>query len=260
MARSPTGLSRTADKVVAITGGSSGIGRATSLAFARRGYKAVVHYNSGRERAEAVAQQILTAGGQAVALQADLASVSEVRELAEAIASNYGQLDVLVNNAGDPVRRVPYRDVSEELFDRTLAVNLKGPFFLTQALLPLLGAARGVVVNVSSDATREGSGGDNSHYVAAKGGVNALTLAMATELAPLGIRVNCVAPGTVDTPLHKRLSTPERVQRSAQGNLLKRAASPEEIAEVIVFLASDAASFIVGQVIFVDAGAGLSGL
>ena len=241
-------------KVGLVTGGSSGIGRATCLCLARQGCRVVVHYRSGRERADDVVDRIIREGGEAVAIGGNLTRSDEIRSLVDAVARRYGRLDILVNNAGDPLRRAPFAEVDEATLDYVIALNLKGPFLLTQAALRLLQVLRGVVVNVSTSLTRRGSSGDNSHYVAAKGGLNTLTLALATELAPLGIRVNCVCPGVIDTELQQRLSTPERRQWSASKNLMKRLGTPEEIAAAIAFLASDAATFITGQVLFADGG------
>lgn len=240
-------------KVVLVTGGSSGIGRATCLAFGRQGCRVAVHYHAGRERAEAVVRAI-AGNGEAEALGADLRSPAAARGLVAAVEHRFGRIDVLVNNAGNPTRRAGFLEVDETLWQDTLALNLSAPFWVTQAAVPLLDRTRGVVLFVSTSLTRRAGSGETAHYTAAKGGLNALTLALAAELAPRGIRVNCVCPGVIDTELQRRISTPERLERAAARTLVGRVGTPEEIAEVLVFLASDAAAYINGQVIFADGG------
>jgi 3-oxoacyl-[acyl-carrier protein] reductase len=243
-----------AGKVVLVTGGSSGIGRATCEAFAAQGARVAIHAFRGLERARAVEEQIRQAGGSAEVFCADLSRGPEIDRLVPDVLSAFGSLDVLVNNAGDPLRRVPFVDVDEELLDRTLAVNFKGPFLLCRHAVEPLAATGGTIINVSSALTRRSGAGQNLHYACAKGAINTLTAGLAAELGPKGIRVNCVAPGVVDTELQKRLSDPQRLMESTSRQILKRAARPQEIASVIVFLASSAASFITGQIIYVDGG------
>jgi NAD(P)-dependent dehydrogenase (short-subunit alcohol dehydrogenase family) len=193
-------------------------------------------------------------GGEAEALGADLRSPAAARALVAAVESRFGRLDVLVNNAGDPGRRAGFLEVDEALWQDTLDLNLSGPFWLTQAAIPLLERTRGVVLFVSTSLTQRAGSGHTTHYTAAKGGLNALTVSLAAELAPRRIRVNCLCPGVVHTELQQRISTPERLARSAARTLVGRVASPEEIAAVLVFLASDAAAYINGQVIVADGG------
>ena len=165
-----------------------------------------------------------------------------------------GGLDVLVNNAGDPIKRAAFVDIDEALLEQTLALNFKAPFLLARRAVEPLAAAKGSIVNVSTAATRRTSGGLNLHYASAKGALNTLTAGLAAELGPLGIRVNCVAPGVVDTELQQRLSTSERLAVSTGKQIIKRAAAPQEIADAIVYLASPVAAFITGQILFVDGG------
>lgn len=243
-----------AGKVVLVTGGSSGIGREACRAFAAQGAHVALHYFRGRDRAAAIVKEVCDAGGKATAFGADLRSSADIDRLVAAVAATFGKLDVLVNNAGDPIKRVEFADVDEALLDETVAVNFKGPFLLTRRALRLLTESRGVIVNVSTALTRRAGSSGNLHYAAVKGAINVLTLSLAAELAPLGIRANCVAPGAIDTELQARLSDPARLQRTGERALLKRVGTPQEIAEVIVFLASAASAYMTGQIVFADGG------
>jgi 3-oxoacyl-[acyl-carrier protein] reductase len=242
------------EKVVLVTGGSSGVGRATCMAFAAQGARVAVHAHRGAERARAVVEQIREGGGVAETFCADLTRADELDRLIPDVLSTFGALDVLVNNAGDPISRTAFVHVDEALLDRTLAINFKAPFLLSRRAVEPLASTRGSIVNLSTAITRRNGAGQNVHYACAKGAINMLTAGLAAELGPLGIRVNCVAPGVVDTELQKRLSNPERLVVSTGRQIIKRPAKPEEIAAMIVFLSSAEASFITGQVVFVDGG------
>jgi 3-oxoacyl-[acyl-carrier protein] reductase len=243
-----------AEKVVLVTGGSSGIGRATCETFAAQGARVAVHAFRGIDRAQAIVEQIRSAKGTAEVFGADLTRSDEIDRLVSEVLSKFGALDVLVNNAGDPLRRAAFVDVDEALLDQTLAVNFKGPFLLCRRAIEPLAASGGNIVNVSTALTRRAGAGGNLHYACAKGAINILTAGLAAELGPRGIRVNCVAPGVVDTALQQRLSDPERLAVSTGRQIIKRAARPQEIADTIVFLASTAASFLTGQIVYVDGG------
>jgi len=243
-----------AGKVVLVTGGSSGIGRAACLAFASRGARVAVHAFQGVERARSVADAIAMAGGDAGVFIADLRTAAAASRLVSSIVEQFGRLDVLVNNAGDPLRRSAFVDVDEPLLDETLAVNFKSAFFLCREAAEPLTQSRGNIVNISTALTRRAGGGGNLHYACAKGAINVLTTGLAAEFGERGIRVNCVAPGVVDTELQQRLSDQARLAVSTGKQIIKRAGTPEEIAELIVFLASPAAAFITGQVVYADGG------
>jgi 3-oxoacyl-[acyl-carrier protein] reductase len=243
-----------AGKVVLVTGGSSGIGRATCEAFAEQGARVAIHAFRGVDRAQVVANKIRMAGGSAKVFIGDLMVSTDIDRLIPEVVEAFGGLDVLVNNAGDPIRRARFVDIDEELLELSLALNFKAPFLLSRRAVEALGNTKGNIVNVSTAATRRVAGGLNLHYSSAKGALNTLTCGLAMELGPLGIRVNCVAPGLVDTELHQRLSNSERLAVSSAKQIIKRAATPEEIANAIVYFGSPAAAFITGQIFFIDGG------
>ena len=241
-------------KVVLVTGASSGIGREACLSFAAQGARIAVHAFRGLDRANAVADSIRAAQGSAEVFVADLTDQSAADRLISGVVAKFGRLDVLINNAGDPLRRATVSEVDEDLLDRTLAVNFKGSFFMCRYAIEPLAKTAGNIVNVSTALTRRVGAGGNLHYACAKGAVNVLTSGLAAELGPRGIRVNCVAPGVVDTELQQRLSDPDRLKVSTGKQIIKRPGTAAEVADVIVFLASPAASFITGQIIYVDGG------
>lgn len=244
---------RLKDKVALVTGGSRGIGRATCLALAGEGAAVVVHYASRRQAAEAVVAEITEAGGSALALQADVASEATVAAMAARVLERFGRLHVLVNNAGAS-HRARTEALGLEDWRRVLDVNLTGTFLCTRHLLPALRAARGAsVVNLSSIAGVRG-GTLGPHYAAAKGGIIALTKFWARELLPDGIRVNAVAPSMTDTEMANAMwPGPQREALERQAPL-GRFARPEEIASVIVFLATDQSSYITGECVNVTGG------
>lgn len=244
---------RLKEKVALVTGGSRGIGRATCLALAREGAAVVVHYATRRQVAEEVVAAIARAGGSALALQADVASEAAVTAMATRVMERWGRLHVLVNNAGE-VQRARTEELRLEDWRRVLDVNLTGTFLCTRHLLPALRTAGGAsVVNLSSIAGVRG-GTLGPHYAAAKGGVIALTKFWARELLPHGIRVNAVAPAMTDTEMSKAMwPGPQREALERQAPM-GRFARPEEIASVIVFLASEESSYITGECLNVTGG------
>jgi NAD(P)-dependent dehydrogenase (short-subunit alcohol dehydrogenase family) len=250
---------RFAGKVVLVTGAARGIGRATVEGFAQAGAAVAVLDRDGTE-ADVVAGAIDRGGGRALALATDVAQPIAVARAIERCADTFGRLDVVVNNAGIHFARA-IDEYSDEEIDRILSVNLKGALYTIRSALPLLRRSRGTVVSVSSMTGLVGQD-RGAVYVATKGALISLTKALALELAADGIRVNCVCPAGVDTPLMRTwahtLPDPDGVLRSqASMHLMNRLASSQEIAAAIMFLASSEASFITGVALPVEGGATL---
>jgi 3-oxoacyl-[acyl-carrier protein] reductase len=244
-----------AGNVALITGGSTGIGRATALLLAKQGADIAINYLASQEQAEQVKKEVLAQGRKAIALPANVASKAEVDGMVRRVVEELGRIDILVNNAGTLVTRSPLASMPEEVWDRAMAVNLKGVFLCSQAVIGgMIERGYGRLVNIASVGVFTGGGGGGSHYVAAKGGVVAFTRALAMELAGHGIRVNAIAPGIIDTPFHLKFSTPEAVQKRVKGLPLRRAGTAEEIARAVLFLVDDECGYITGQTVTIDGG------
>lgn len=250
-----TGTGRLAGKVALITGGSSGIGRGITERFARDGAAVAFTFRRNEAAAAEVKASIEESGGRAAYFQADVALAADVARAVESTLSAFGALDILVNNAGMEVIR-PFLDVPEEEWDRVLAVNLKGPFLCTQAAVrAMLRHGRGGrVINISSvheDVPMPG----NSPYCAAKGGLRMLMRTLCDEVAPHGITVNNIAPGAIGTPINREtMADPEKLARLQAAIPLGRLGTPDEVAAVAAFLASDEAAYITGSSYMIDGG------
>ena len=239
-------------KSVIITGASRGIGKATALIFARNGYDLLLCYQSREEEAKATAEEAKAFGVRAVPFQMDVSSLSDCRRTAAKAMMEFGKIDVLICNAGIALPKL-FTQTSEEEYDRLFNVNTKGVFFLTQAVAKeMIGAGGGSIVTVSSMWGIAGASGEVA-YSASKAAVIGMTKALAKELAPSGIRVNCVAPGVVDTEMNACYDV-ETMEELAEKTPLGKIGDPDEIAKAIFFLASENASFVTGQTLTVDGG------
>lgn len=243
-------------KRVLVTGAGTGIGRGIALAFAREGAAVVVHYSSSPAGAGAVVQEILEGGGKAAAFQADFGQVEPLRSMAGEAVAFLGGLDVVVNNAGITMNR-PFAQTTVEQFDLLYAVNVRAPYFLTQALLPELEKSVGVVINISSIHAYEGYT-EHSLYAGTRGAIVSFTRQLAVELGPRGVRVAGIAPGAVPVENHFKSTPGVDVEQAIRdvGNTIPCgfAGTPADIAGVALFLASDAGRYIVGQTLIVDGG------
>jgi 3-oxoacyl-[acyl-carrier protein] reductase len=245
-------MSYLVSKTALVTGASRGIGRATARALAAAGARVIVHYGNAAEEAESLVKEIREAGGRADAVLADLAAPDGAHKLAAEVRKLVvGQLDILVANAGIATAAA-IEDQSVEEFDRMFAVNVRAPFFLVQQLLPLLGEGSSIVL-LSSLAARA-SVGVLPAYAATKGAIDTLVKHFAALLGPRGIRVNAVAPGVIDTDMSSFVRSDEGRDYTLSIQALQRIGHPDDIADVIAFLASDAARWVTGDTI--QAGGG----
>ncbi len=237
-----------------VTGAGRGIGKAIASALAGAGAEVCVHYHSSREAALTTVEEIARAGGSAWAAQADLTESPQAQKLSELLQERWGVLDILVNNAGDLVKRCPIADLTDELIENTLRVNVHTALYCIRACLPLLRkGTQPCIVNLSSVAAHHGGGNGAALYASTKGLIHTLTRGLAKELGP-AIRVNALAPGVILTDFHQRHSTEEGLKNFAAAAILKRVGYPEEIAGAAVFLCSPAASFVTGENIEVNGG------
>jgi len=241
-------------KVVIVTGGGRGIGAATSLLLAEKGYAVCVNYRSRREEAEDVVKQIKAKGGQAFAFAADVSNEAEVIRLFEAAESTLGAISHLVNNAGILTTQSRLADMSLERFNKVITTNVNSCFLCCREAVKRMkkGCA---IVNVSSAAARTGSPNEYVDYAASKGAIDTLTIGLSKEVAAQGIRVNCVRPGLIYTQMHADGGEPNRVDRLRKNIPLQRGGTTAEVANAITWLLSDEASFTTG--VFLDVTGGL---
>jgi 3-oxoacyl-[acyl-carrier protein] reductase len=238
-----------------VTGASSGIGAETAYALGSRGAFVLIHYHHHQDGADEVLQRIRDASGDGLLLQADLNRMEGVHGLIEQVRKTGRAIDILVNNAGSLIKRTRFLEFTEDLWNQVLTLNLTSAVFITQAVLPqMVERKKGFVVNISSVAARFGGGLGALAYSSAKGAMSTFTKALAREFAPYGIRINAVSPGTIDTNYHRNFSKPEALEASASATPMGRIGKPEEVADVVVFLCSEGARFIQGQVVEVNGG------
>jgi 3-oxoacyl-[acyl-carrier protein] reductase len=244
-------------RVALVTGAGAGIGRAIAREVARQGARVALHYFRSREGAEQTANDLCARGHKATIVGGDLTIKADAERVVSHAEQTLGPLDVLVNNAGDLVERRPLADMTEELWRRVFDLNVTSTFFCAQAAArSMVPRKRGAIVNLSSLAAHNGGGMGAFAYSTAKAAVLGFTKGIAKELAPHGIRVNAVAPGLIgETAFHGRFTPEETFKTMAKGIPLGRAGTPDEVAQVVSFLASDASAFLVGETIEINGGA-----
>ncbi len=244
------------NKVAMVTGARRGMGRAHALALAGQGAKVVIT-DIDLAQCEQVASEVRSAGGEAACFKLDVSSKADVNKVFDQVIAKYGRLDILVNNAGiyEPH---PFLDMTEAEWDRTIDINLKGQFLCAQRAAKEMAKNKwGRIINIASVA----SGGvgvgiaGGAHYTSSKGGIIGMSETIAVELAPLGITVNVIGPGAIDTPMVGAASLPKEVMDAMLAGVpMKRMGQPEEVSAAVVFLASEEASYVTGATLYVDGG------
>jgi len=239
-----------------VTGASRGIGAASAIALAKAGAsRVVIHYNSYRQGADEVLAAVREAGAEGTAIKANLAELDGINECLRLIRETCPEVDILVNNAGSLVRRAPLSNCTPETYDQVMNLNVKSVWQITQAVAPaMIAKSSGVIINLSSIAARNGGGPGATVYAAAKAAVSAMTKGMAKELAPHGIRVNAISPGTVDNYFHEQFSSREMLDNVVKMTPLGRLATNEDMADVVVFLCTDPSRYVIGQTIELNGG------
>jgi len=243
------------DRVALITGASSGIGAACAKVFADLGARVAIGYYQNHAGAEAVRDAINGEHGTAITIRADVREPVDIESLVKRTTDELGAIDILVNNAGSLIERQTLKQMTVDRWDEVMNLNLRSAMLCSRAVAPSMAERKaGAIINVGSIAGHTGGGPGAGAYSVAKAGVVTLTKALAKELAPHGIRVNAVSPGVIDTPFHEVFSTPEMIKNFVSTIPLGRVGNPIECAMVIAFLASDAASYVVGETIEINGG------
>ena len=245
-------------KTAVVTGGGRDIGKAISVKLASMGANVVINYYNTPTEAEATLKTIKDASGNAIAVKADVTNLNDIQNLKTKTVEAFGdEVHILVNNAGGLFARKKLEEFDEAFYDLVMNVNFKGTVFVMQAFVPLMGKGSSVI-NISSQAARDGGGGGSSLYASSKGAVTTFSRGMAKELGPKGIRVNAVCPGLIGTLFHDTF-TPDNVREMVAGKTpLRREGSAEEVADLVAYLASDESSFIAGVNFDINGGLAFS--
>ncbi len=245
---------RLQNKVAIVTGGGRDIGRDVSRVLAREGAKVVINYANDEASAAETLEAVRAAGGEAIVCRADVTTQAGVDALIAATEAAYGErIDILVNLAGGMVERRPLADIDEAFFDKVMTLNLKSAYLVTRAVVPRMPAGS-AIVNFSSQAGRDGGGPGASIYATSKGALMTFTRSMAKELGPQGIRVNSLCPGMIATSFHDTFTRPEVRTAVAGSTPLRRQGRASEVAETVLYLASDDAAFVTGANLDINGG------
>jgi NAD(P)-dependent dehydrogenase (short-subunit alcohol dehydrogenase family) len=246
------------DKVMIVTGGSRGIGAATALLGAERGYAVAINYQNNRDAADRVVRKIEGFNGKAIAVQADVSVEADILRMFETVDRSLGRVSALVNNAGIVDRGTRVEQMSAERIARMFAINVTGSFLCAREAVKRMskrnGGTGGAIVNLSSIASRLGGAGEYVDYAASKGAIDSFTIGLAKEVGAEGIRVNAVRPGIIRTDIHLASGDPARVERIGPSAPLARPGEPEEVARAIVWLLSEEASYMTGALVDVTGG------
>ena len=244
-------------KVVLVTGASSGIGRATAELFGQCGASVATTYLNNKAGAEEAVSAISAGGNgaRAIAIKANVTTNSEIERMIAEVENSFGPIDILINNAGSLVERLRTLEMTEARWNEVMNLNATSAFFAAKAVIPkMLQKGSGVIVNVTSIAARNGGALGSVHYSSAKAAILTMTKGLAKEFANQGIRINAVSPGVIDTPYHENFTAPEVMENLRKAIPMGREGRPAEVAGVIAFLASDAASYLCGETIEVNGG------
>lgn len=241
-------------KTAIVTGGGRDIGRQVSLKLAAAGANVCINFNSNQQAADETVAAIEKAGGKAIAVKGDMTKSADVTAMISACTAAYGnEINVLVNVAGGLIARKLINEMDEEFWDSVMDVNLKSAFLVTRAVVPHMPAGS-AIVNFSSQAARDGGGFGAIAYATAKGAILTFTRGLAKELGPKGIRTNCVSPGMINTTFHNTFTKPEVRTNVANATPLRREGEANEVGDLVVYLASDSASFVNGASVEINGG------
>lgn len=246
-------MSTLAGKKVVVVAGSRGIGAASALALSAAGAEVLLTYLTSKQPAEDLVAKIKAAGGKASCTQLDATDEAQARAFAGHVKETLGRVDVLFNNAGDMVKRIKLEELDAAYIRKVFDLNVLSTILITKELLPLIPKG-GVIINMASQAARDGGGLGSATYAASKGAILTLTRGWATEFAPRDIRVCCVAPGVIDTDFHKRHSKPELMDTIAKTSPTNKAGVPEDVARAVAYLAGEGAGFMTGVAIDINGG------
>jgi len=251
-------MSKFKGKVAVVTGGARDIGRSISIKLAQEGAKVVVNYFSSEEGANETVKEIKSFGGEAIAVKADASKLADIKNLKDKAVEAFGdQVHILVNNAGGLFARKTLQELDESFYDLVMNVNFKSTVFVMQVFEPLMSDG-GSIINLSSLAARDGGGGGSSLYASSKGAVTTFTRAMSKELGPKGIRVNAICPGLIATKFHDDFTKDEIRKMVAGKTPVRREGKADEVADLVVYLASDQSTFVTGANFDINGGLAFS--